>query len=171
MAGPHCCAVCWQGGGGDSVGAVADLAKDFVIVHNEIQTLRKEVGEMKKALTGLSSMQSEHLAALQSGKRSNSMVRYTPVALSLAPWGRSKHALCSACLPGRRLAAAAAGPRRDPGRDPRCIRKCTSAHVEREEVKCTFTACGGCDESTSFRCIRARYDRRRGCLPMCSSVV
>ena len=68
------------------MGAVADLAKDFVIVHNEIQTLRKEVGEMKKALTGLSSMQSEHLAALQSGKRSNSMVRYTPVALSLAPW-------------------------------------------------------------------------------------
>jgi hypothetical protein len=103
VAGPHCCAVCWQGGGGDSVGAVADLAKDFVIVHNEIQTLRKEVGEMKKALTGLSSMQSEHLAALQSGKRSNSMVRYTPVALSLAPWGRSKHALCSACLPGRRF--------------------------------------------------------------------
>jgi hypothetical protein len=94
VAGPHCCAVCWQGGGGDSVGAVADLAKDFVIVHNEIQTLRKEVGEMKKALTGLSSMQSEHLAALQSGKRSNSMVRYTPVALSLAPWDRSTHALC-----------------------------------------------------------------------------
>jgi hypothetical protein len=31
------------------------------------------------------------------------MVRYTPVALSLAPWGRSKHALCSACLPGRRF--------------------------------------------------------------------
>lgn len=64
-------------GGGDSVGAVAGLAKDFVIVHNEIQTLRKEVGEMKKELTGLSSMQSEHLAALQSGKRSNSMVSDT----------------------------------------------------------------------------------------------
>ncbi len=64
-----------QAGGGDSVGAVAGLAKDFVIVHNEIQTLRKEVLEMKKELSGLSSMQSEHLAALQSGKRSNSMVR------------------------------------------------------------------------------------------------
>ena len=65
-----------QSGGGDSVGAVAGLAKDFVIVHNEIQTLRKEVIGMKKELSSLSTVQSEHLAALQSGKRSNSMVRF-----------------------------------------------------------------------------------------------
>lgn len=64
-----------QAGAGDSVGAVAGLAKDFVIVHNEIQTLRKEVIGMKKELAGLSTTQSEHLSALQSGKRSNSMVR------------------------------------------------------------------------------------------------
>ena len=90
---------CSQAGAGDSVGAVAGLAKDFVIVHNEIQTLRKEVIGMKKELAGLSSTQSEHLAALQSGKRSNSMVRYCRTVLRF-----ELHQADGTCLCGIRSA-------------------------------------------------------------------
>ena len=111
-----------QAGGGDSVGAVAGLAKDFVIVHNEIQTLRKEVLEMKKELSGLSSIQGEHLAALQSGKRSNSMVRMCQTVLCNDLKRADEACLCASGAPG------------NPRRHPCGFCKCASTNVERQKV-------------------------------------
>ena len=78
-----------EGVGKDSVGAVAGLAKDFVIVHQEIQELVGEVRTMKKSVADLSGRLDENLTQLKTGTRGGSLVRKN----TLAP---SRPAACSA---------------------------------------------------------------------------
>lgn len=59
----------------DNPTAVSGLAKDFVIVHSEIQALRKEVQGMGKELQKLSEVQAQHIGVLSAGQRSHRMDR------------------------------------------------------------------------------------------------
>jgi len=71
-----------EGVGKDSVGAVAGLAKDFVIVHQEIQELVGEVRTMKKSVADLSGRLDENLTQLKTGTRGGSLVRKNTLAPS-----------------------------------------------------------------------------------------
>ena len=86
-----------EGVGKDSVGAVAGLAKDFVIVHQEIQELVGEVRTMKKSVADLSGRLDENLTQLKTGTRGGSLVRKSTLAPSHRRQRRARHQGLCAC--------------------------------------------------------------------------